>query len=68
MIEGDYFCVYFFGVSKDDILGWLEHSRTRDGRMPGRESFKWLELMASLVGRIVYERELSKRLPAMQSL
>ena len=68
MIEGDYFCIYFYGISKNDVLGWFELARTRDGGMPSRETFKWLELIASIVGRIIHEKGLSRRLPAMPRL
>jgi len=61
MIEGDYFCVYFYGLNKNDILGWFELARTLNGKMPPRENLKWLELLASIVGRTIHERRLSMR-------
>lgn len=68
MIEGDYVCIYFYGMMKNDILGWFELARTRDGKIPNRETFKWLELIASIVGRIIHERRLSSRYSAMPRL
>ncbi|MEM4265140.1 MAG: zinc ribbon domain-containing protein [Thermoplasmata archaeon] len=65
MIEGDYFCVYFYGLTKNDILGWFELARTLNGKMPPRETLKWLEMLASIVGRIVHERRLSTRQTSM---
>lgn len=54
--EGDYFCIYFYGLSRD-ILGWFELARTMNGKIPTRQTLKWLELIASVVGRIVYEKD-----------
>lgn len=64
MIEGDYFCIYLYGLTKNDILGWFEIARTLNGKMPPRETLKWLELLASIVGRTIHERRLSARLTA----
>ena len=54
--EGDYICIYFYSPNRD-ILGWFEVARTMDGLIPSRRTFKWLELVATIVGRIVYDRE-----------
>lgn len=62
--EGDYICVYFFAPTRE-MLGWFEIARTLDGLIPSRKTFKWLEFMAAITGRIVYEKEfgIPRRLP-----
>lgn len=54
--EGDYICVYFFAPTRE-ILGWFEVARTMNGLIPSRRTFKWLEFLATIAGRIVYEKE-----------
>ena len=54
--EGDYICVYFFAPTRE-ILGWFEVARTMNGLIPSRRTFKWLELLSAITGRIVYEKE-----------
>jgi len=49
-LEGDYFCVFIYGPRKE-LMGWLELSRTRDGKFPSRKTMKWLELISSIIGR-----------------
>ena len=56
--EGDYICVYMHG-SGSEVLGWFELARSVSGKMPTRETFKWLELMTSIVTMFLYEREYS---------
>jgi hypothetical protein len=56
--EGDYICVYMHG-SGNDVIGWFELSRTLNGKLPSRQTFKWLEMMVSVVGLFLYEREYS---------
>ena len=56
--EGDYLCVYMHG-SGNEVIGWFELSRTVSGKMPSRQTFKWLELMVSIISMFLYEREYS---------
>jgi len=56
--EGDYMCVYMHG-SGSEIIGWFELARSMSGKLPSRETFKWLELMVSIVSMFLYEREYS---------
>jgi len=56
MQEGDYFCVYLFAPSKE-IIGWFEIARTMNGLIPSRQTFKWIEFLAAIAGRIIYEKE-----------
>jgi hypothetical protein len=54
--EGDYLCAYMHG-SGSDVIGWIELARTMNGKIPTRQTFKWLELMISIMSMFLYERE-----------
>ncbi len=58
LLDGDYIDVYFYGRN-DEILGWMELSGTRTGKMPSRATIKWLELISSVVASVLVEREAS---------
>ena len=49
-VEGDYFCIFIYGPRKE-LMGWMELSRTRDGKIPSRKTIKWLELISLIIGR-----------------
>ncbi len=48
-LEADYLCTYFYG-RKAEMLGWLEYSGTRGGKLPDSTTIKWIELIAHLLG------------------
>lgn len=52
-LEGDYLCIYFSGP-KDEILGWIEISGTRLRKLPETSTIKWIELIACIVGSVVF--------------
>ena len=54
--EGDYFCVYMRG-SGSEVIGWFELARTVNGKLPSRQTFKWIELIVSVVSMFLYGRE-----------
>jgi hypothetical protein len=54
--EGDYLCAYIRGAGSE-VIGWFEIGRTMSGKLPSRQTFKWLELIVSIVGKILYERD-----------
>lgn len=56
MIEGDYIDIFMWGDEKT-LIGWLELSSPRSGNIPSRKVMNWLELIASIVARIVWERD-----------
>jgi len=60
-IEGDYLDISFFD-RKLQLLGWLELSNTKTGKLPSRESLKWLEMFATIIGIIVERERLSGQL------
>ena len=59
--EGDYIDISFFD-RKLKLLGWLELSNTTNGKLPSRESLKWLEIFATIIGIIVERERLSEQL------
>ena len=54
--EGDYICIYMRG-SGNDVIGWFELARTMSGKLPSRQTFKWVELMISIISMFLYERD-----------
>lgn len=48
-LEADYICTYFFGP-KHEVLGWIEYSGTRAGRLPDATTIRWVELVADMLG------------------
>lgn len=48
-IEGDYIDILILGKG-DDLLGWIEISGMKSGRLPDVETLKCLELLASVLG------------------
>jgi hypothetical protein len=59
IIDGDHIDIYFFG-RKDEVVGWIELSGTRSGKMPSRSTIRWLELISSILASIICEREPSR--------
>ena len=60
MIEGDYIDIFMWGDEKT-LIGWLELSSPRSGNIPPRKVMNWLELIASIIARIVWERDYSAK-------
>lgn len=55
-IEGDYIQIYFYGA-RDEYLGWIEMSGPKSGKIPPRSTIKWIELIAQIVGTVIYEKD-----------
>lgn len=55
--EGDYIDVHIFGP-RDEMIGWIELSNTKNGKIPSRNSIFWLELIASALSVIIQKEEL----------
>jgi hypothetical protein len=59
-VEGDYLDVYMYD-SNDVMIGWIELSLTKDGKLPSMRIIKWLELFASVLSiilqRIMYTKK-----------
>lgn len=52
MMEGDYINIFVHGRMRE-ILGYIEVGTTRSGKLPSKNTIRWLELMASLLGTII---------------
>ena len=52
MIEGDYLNIFLYGKQKE-ILGWIELSGTRSGKLPTREIALFLEFLASCISLLL---------------
>ncbi len=60
-LEGDYVDVYLFGPA-DEMIGWMELAGPKSGKIPDADAIRWLELIASVIGRIAWERMYSQSL------
>jgi len=58
-LEGDYIDIYLFGTA-DEMIGWLELAGPKNGKIPGGDTIRWLELIVSIIGRIAWERMYSQ--------
>lgn len=58
-IEGDYIDVVMCGRN-DEVVGWIELSATRTGKMPSAETIRWVEIIASILG-IIIQSDLMRR-------
>ena len=50
--EGDYFCAYFHS-QRGDLIGWFDLARTKDGRFPSGNTLRWLNLICTIVGKVI---------------
>ncbi len=50
--EGDYFCAYLQS-QRGDLLGWFDLARTKDGKFPSGNSLRWLNLICTIVGKVI---------------
>lgn len=48
-LEADYFDSFIMGT-EDELLGWIEISATRTGKLPDAVTIRWVETAASLIG------------------
>ena len=53
--EGDYIDVWVYGPQKD-IIGWIELSKPRNGRLPPRTTVRWVEVIASICSFAIRQR------------
>lgn len=51
-IEGDYLDIMILD-DKHEIMGWIEISGTKQGKLPDATTIYWLELVGSLIGMIL---------------
>ncbi|MDH4122467.1 MAG: hypothetical protein OEV21_00030 [Thermoplasmata archaeon] len=58
-IEGDYIDVHIFGKDKR-LLGWIELSNTRTGKIPEPETIRWIEILAGTMSPIIQSHLMKK--------
>ncbi len=51
-MEGDYIDVWMYD-SHDNLIGWLELSRPKSGKMPPVETIRWIEVIAEVCAMIL---------------
>jgi len=56
-IEGDYFEFYLYSNS-DELCGFLEASRPSDGKLPSKQTIKWIELLVTALGKSISGRNI----------
>jgi len=55
MVEGDYIDIYIRDW-KNEVIGYFELAATRGKKLPQRETIRWLELIATLLGLMISKR------------
>ncbi|MEM2839870.1 MAG: hypothetical protein QXE18_07280 [Thermoplasmata archaeon] len=60
LLEADYMNFFMYG-SMGEVIGWLECSDTRTGKLPKRETVRWIETISAIVSSIIVERGLDKK-------
>ncbi len=53
--EGDYFDVWMYDESKN-IIGWIELSKPKSGKMPSCDTIRWIEVYAEVCALILQKR------------
>jgi len=51
-MEGDYIDIDIRGKN-DELLGWIELGRSKDGKLPSRSTVFWVELIANILSLII---------------
>jgi hypothetical protein len=59
-IEGDYLDILIFN-DRREIIGWIEISGTKQGKLPDATTIYWLELVGSLIGMILTVKDFNAR-------
>jgi hypothetical protein len=58
-LEGDYIDYHIFGVN-GELLGWIETSGTRTGKLPNTTTIRLIEIIASMIGIAMSTPELTR--------
>ncbi len=51
-LEGDYLVIHIYG-EKGELIGWMEISGMKNGKLPKATDLRWIELMALIIGNAV---------------
>jgi len=60
MAEADYFNAYLY-AGKQELIGFIEFTKTRDGNQPPRMMIKWVEFLCAIVAQIIWEKEYARK-------
>lgn len=58
-LPGDYLDFYMYGF-EGKLIGWVELSETKDGRLPPRSSIRWIEMITRVSSALIQYRLKSK--------
>jgi hypothetical protein len=56
-IEGDYLDIMIMDI-RNEIIGWIEISGTKQGKLPDSSTIYWLELVGSIIGLVLTTKDL----------
>lgn len=59
-IEGDYLDIMILD-SRNEVIGWIEVSGTKQGKIPDALTIYWLELVGSLIGLVLSSKDINMR-------
>jgi len=59
-IEGDYLDIFIID-NRRDIIGWIEVSGTKQGKLPDAFTIYWLELVGSIIGMLMTVKDINMR-------
>ena len=54
-LPGDYIDFYMFG-SDGKLMGFIEVLETKDGRLPSKETVRWIELVSRISAAVIQPR------------
>ena len=57
--EGDYIDVWIYGPQKN-IIGWIELSKPRSGKLPSKTIVRWVEVIASMCSFAIRQKWLQE--------
>lgn len=58
-MEGDYLDIMITDV-QNEIIGWIEISGTKMGKLPDASTIYWLELVGSIIGMVLTSKDIRK--------
>ncbi len=59
-LPGDYIDVFLHGTD-GKLIGWIELLETKNGRLPPRESIRWIELIGDVSAALLQQRMRTER-------
>ena len=59
-IEGDYLDIMIMD-NRHEIVGWIEISGTKQGKLPDAATIYWLELVGSIIGMVLTVKDVNMR-------